>query len=126
MNEIKIVIPINPTTKKNRQSIIKQGNKTYIIPSKEFQAYQREAGWFITHKDELIDEPLEIECRFYRSTERRVDLTNLLEAIDDILVHYKVIKDDYFKIIKSHDGSRVFIDRANPRTEIVIRSFSGE
>ena len=40
--------------------------------------------------------------------------------MDDILVKYGVLKDDNFKIIKSHDGSTVEIDRAKPRTEIEI------
>ena len=45
---------------------------------------------------------------------------NLLEAVDDILVKYGVLKDDNFKIIKSHDGSTVEVDRKRPRTEIEI------
>lgn len=54
-------------------------------------------------------------------TKRRVDLTNLLEAIDDVLVKYGVLKDDNSEIITSHDGSRVLYDKDNPRTEVVIR-----
>lgn len=54
-------------------------------------------------------------------TKRRVDLTNLLEAIDDVLVKYGVLKDDNSEIITSHDGSRVLYDKDNPRTEVVIK-----
>lgn len=54
-------------------------------------------------------------------TKRRVDLTNLLEAIDDVLVKYGVLKDDNSEIITSHDGSRVLYDKNNPRTEVVIK-----
>lgn len=54
-------------------------------------------------------------------TKRRVDLTNLLEAIDDVLVKYEVLKDDNSEIITSHDGSRVLYDKDNPRTEVVIK-----
>ena len=54
-------------------------------------------------------------------TARRVDLTNLLEALDDVLVNAGVLADDNCNIIYSHDGSRAFVDRENPRTEIVIR-----
>jgi Holliday junction resolvase RusA-like endonuclease len=53
-------------------------------------------------------------------TKRRVDLTNLLEAIDDILVKYGVLEDDNYNIIDNHDGSRVYYDKENPRTEITI------
>ena len=46
--------------------------------------------------------------------------TNLLEAIDDIMVKAGLLVDDNFTIIQSHDGSRVFYDKNNPRTEIRI------
>jgi len=45
---------------------------------------------------------------FYMPTRRRVDLTNLQEAIDDVLVKAEVIEDDCRDIIASHDGSKVF------------------
>ena len=51
-------------------------------------------------------------------SKRKVDLNNLLEATTDMLVHYKVIEDDNSNIVVSHDGSRVFYDKENPRTEI--------
>ena len=53
-------------------------------------------------------------------TRRKVDLVNLLEALDDILVHYGVLEDDNCGIIVSHDGSRVHYDKENPRTEVTI------
>jgi len=58
-------------------------------------------------------------------TRRRVDLTNLLEAIDDVLVHYGVLSDDNSSIIVSHDGSRVLYDKARPRTEVTITCLEG-
>ena len=51
---------------------------------------------------------------------RAVDLPNLLNATDDILVHYGVIEDDNCRIIVSHDGSRVYYDKEKPRTVIEI------
>lgn len=56
-------------------------------------------------------------------TKRRVDLTNLLEAIDDILVLNGVLSDDNSQIIVSHDGSRVYYDKQNPRTEVEIKTY---
>ena len=51
---------------------------------------------------------------------RRVDLSNLLESTCDILTHYGVLQDDNSRIVASHDGSRVLLDRKNPRAEIYI------
>lgn len=117
------MIPLEPRTKKNSQKIIinPKTKKPIIVQGDVFKRYEQEAGWFLRRRGkEPIAEPVNIKCLFYRKTARRVDLTNLLEAIDDILVKYRIIADDNFQIIAGHDGSRVFIDKDNPRTEIYI------
>ena len=53
-------------------------------------------------------------------TKRKVDLPNLLNAIDDVFVKYKVVEDDNRNIVATHDGSIVLYDKENPRTEIEI------
>jgi Holliday junction resolvase RusA-like endonuclease len=53
-------------------------------------------------------------------THRRVDLVNLQEATLDVLVKYGAIIDDNSLIVASMDGSRVYYDKENPRTEIYI------
>lgn len=96
-----------------------------IVQNDRYKQYEKESGWFLLGRPlEPISQPVNIKCIFYRDSDRRCDLTNLLEAIDDILVHYGIIADDNFHIIYSHDGSRVFVDRKNPRTEIVIEDIS--
>ena len=50
----------------------------------------------------------------------RVDLTNLLNAIMDILCFYEVILDDNRDIVYSVDGSRVLYSKENPRTEVTL------
>lgn len=116
------LIPLNPRTKKNNQKIIKnpKTKALMIVQNDRYKAYERDAGWFLKKIPEPINEPVNVKCIFYRDTERRVDLTNLLEAIDDILIHYKILSDDNFKVIAGHDGSRVYVDREKPRTEIEI------
>lgn len=116
------LIPLNPRTKKNNQRIIKnpRTGALMIIQNDRYKQYERDAGWFLKKPASPISEPVNIKCVFYRDSRKRVDLTNLLEAIDDILVKYKVIADDNFEIIRGHDGSRVFVDKDNPRVEIEI------
>lgn len=123
MDEIKIVIPINPVTKKNSQQIFynRQTRRPFITTSEAYKHYEYEAGFFI--KPLGINTPVTVECKFYMQTRRKVDLTNLLESIDDILVKCGALEDDNYKIIASHDGSRVYYDKENPRTEIVIKDF---
>lgn len=91
-----------------------------IIQGKRYREYEKECGWFIQGKGEKINEPVTVKCLFYMPTKRRVDLTNLLNAILDILVKYEVIADDNSNIVYSVDGSRVLYDKENPRCEITI------
>ena len=119
---IKFTIPLPPVTKKNSQQIIinKGNGRPMIIQSKRYREYEKECGWFIQGKGGKINDPVTVKCLFYMPTKRRVDLTNLLEAIDDILVKYEVLEDDHSGIIYSHDGSRVLYDKENSRTEVTI------
>lgn len=55
-------------------------------------------------------------------TTGKVDLSALYEGIQDVLVELNVLTDDNYTIVASHDGSGVFVDRANPRMEIEITS----
>ena len=126
MEDIRFTIPLPPVTKKNSQRIINCGKYRKIAPSKAYERYERDAGYFIPHRGERQERPCEVACRFYMPTRRRVDLTNLPEAVDDVLVHYGVLADDNSRIIVSHDGSRVLYNKAAPRTEVTIRFLEGE
>lgn len=114
-----IVIPLDPKTKKTGQRIVTNGNRKMIIPSKQYMEYEQACGWYVKPRSE-IDYPVNVKCIFYRQKKTRVDLPNLLQAVDDILVKYGVLKDDNYKIIAGHDGSRIRFDKDNPRTEITI------
>lgn len=122
---IKIIIPLIPISKKNHQRILVNRNtkKPFIAPSIQYEQYERDAQWFINCKGINIDYPVTVKCLFYMPTHRKCDLTNMLESIDDVLVEAKVLKDDNYSIIASHDGSRVLYDKYNPRTEIYINKY---
>ena len=118
----KSLVPINPKTKKNNQRIVinRRTGRPMVMQSEVYKDYETNCGWFLKPPAKPIECPVNVKCVFYRDSARRCDLTNLLEAIDDILVKYRVLADDNFNIIVSHDGSRVYIDKKNPRTEITI------
>lgn len=117
----KTVILGNPVTKKNSQQILNntRTGRAFIAQSQKYKKYEADALRQLRRRSTII-EPVCVEVHFYRDSLRRVDLTNLLEAVDDILVKAGILQDDDFKTIVSHDGSRVFIDRKNPRTEVFI------
>lgn len=126
---MQFTIGIPPVTKKNSQQIIGIGKicpvcnkkeKTVIIPSKKYKEYEAECGYFMPSLEEPISEPVNVKATYYMKTKKKVDLTNLNEALHDILVHYGVLADDNRNIVYSTDGSRVLWDKENPRTEVTI------
>lgn len=122
---IEIKVPLAPITKKNHQEIMHSSKtgKPFVMPSRQYRDYEAKAAWYCKRARVLrpIEEPVEVKCLFYMPTRRRVDLTNLLESIDDVLVRAGVLKDDHSGILVSHDGSRVLYDKDNSRTEVFIR-----
>lgn len=119
---LKFTIPLAPVSKKNSQQILtnKATGRSFISPSKVFKDYEKAALWYVPRKGLKIDYPVGVKCLFYMPTLRPCDLTNLTEAVDDVLVTAGLLADDNYGIINNHDGSRVLYDKENPRTEIYI------
>jgi Holliday junction resolvase RusA-like endonuclease len=67
-----------------------------------------------------IDSRVNVKCLFYMGKRIKIDLPNLLNAADDAMVHWGLLKDDNSSIVAGHDGSRVLYDKEFPRTEIII------
>lgn len=110
-----------PRTKKNSPQIRRSsGGRRYVAPSEAYTTYQDAAGWQLRRPDEPLAGRYNVQVLYYMDSLRRVDLTNLLEATCDILTHYGVLEDDNSRIVASHDGSRVLLDRDSPRAEIEI------
>lgn len=119
---ISFTLRLPPISKKNSQQIMVNSatGRPFIMPSKQYKEYERNSLWFIPNLTKPIDYAVNVKCLFYMPTRRKCDLTNLLEAIDDIMVKSGLLADDNFTIIESHDGSRVLYDKENPRTEVYI------
>lgn len=123
MTEIRYTIPLAPVSKKNSQQILvnRKTGKPFVMPSAKYREYEKAAMLYLLRPPEApICAPVEITYRFYMPTRRRVDLTNLMEAADDLLVAAGILADDNSSIVVSHDGSRVLYDKDAPRTEITI------
>ena len=118
---IKFTIELTPISKKNHQQIIfnKSLGRSMVIPSKQYIQYEKDCKWFMP-KVETITEPVNVKAVFYMPTHRRCDLVNLEQSLLDILVKYKVLEDDNYKIVHSMDGSYVDYDKTAPRTEVEI------
>lgn len=117
------IIKLPPVSKKNSQQIFRNSatGKPFITPSAKYKEYEKNALLFIKAPAEPIDYPVNVKCLFYMPTRRRCDLVNLQEAALDVLVLAGVLADDNCNVVASMDGSTVFYDRENPRTEIEIK-----
>lgn len=117
-----ITLPGDPRTKKN--SMIVTGHR--VIPSKAYRDYKAAVWPYLLHAKVAVGPPIEtpvnVRCLYYMRTRRKCDLTNLMEATDDLLVGAGILADDNHRIIVSHDGSRVLYDKENPRCEVWITS----
>ena len=110
-----------PRTKKNHQRILRgAGGKPTIAQSIEYTQYEEDCLRQLHAPSRPLAGPVNVRCLYYMPTRRRVDLTNLLEATDDILVRAGVLSDDCAAVVAGHDGSRVLLDRKRPRVEITI------
>lgn len=108
----------DPRTKKNSMRIYRTKYGYNVLPSEQYKEYEKLCLMQTKATQRYqIDEPINIECNYYRKTKRTIDLVNL-QATSDILVEAGIIKDDNSKIIQSYDGSRIKTDKNNPRVEI--------
>lgn len=121
---MKFVIECEPRTKKNSGRIITCRCKRMLIPSKAYKEYELMCTKYIPKVDKPINEAVNVKALYYMGTRRIVDIINLHSALHDILVRYRVIEDDNYRIVASTDGSRVLYDKQRPRTEVEISKFS--
>ena len=119
-----IILKGPPRTKKNSQVLVRSGSKMIPLPSRSYREYEiaclAQLRYAKTPAADPEGGPYNVRCLYYMPTRQRVDLTNLLEATDDILVKAGILPDDSSEYVGGHDGSRVMHDKANPRVEITI------
>lgn len=128
-DEIHLTIFGNPRPKKNNMRPARRRNGSLmLIQSQNYIDFASSAKPQLLqqYKDNAIDYAVNVKLIYYRADNRRTDLVNLQNATLDILVDANVLADDNYKIVCSTDGSRVYVDKDNPRTEIYITAQKGD
>lgn len=123
MTDLRFTLHGDPKTKKNSPRIVRVGRYSKVLPSEAFEDYQKTCLAQLLQRRLChlgIRYPVNVKALYYMQTRRRVDLTNLNEALHDILVKAGMILDDNRDIIASTDGSRVLYDKLCPRVEVWI------
>lgn len=125
----KITIPLQARSKKNSQQIFwnSKTHRPFVSQSKLYKEFEKKCGLFLNKYATNIDYPINVKCVFYFKDKRKRDLTNLENAIADILVKYKVLADDNYTILASWDGSKIIYDKSiEPKIEIEITKLEGK
>ena len=92
-----------------------------IIQSKIYREFERDCGKFLLkYRSNKITYPVNLKCLFTVSDRKKRDLTNLENAIADILVKYEILEDDNYNILAGWDGSRIIYEKGKKNIEIVI------
>ncbi len=119
---ITIRLPLLCRSKKNSQQILinSKTGKPFVSQSKLYKEFEQDCGYFLKKCKSNISYPVNVKCTFYVPDKRKRDLTNLENAIADILVKYQVLEDDNYNIIQSWDGSRIIYEKDREETVIEI------
>lgn len=119
MNEIKLTLPGSIRSKKNSKRVFSAGRFKRVLPSKAYEAWEREARLSIWGANEirLLTCPVQVEVHAYFKGPKP-DLSGCLESVGDCLQGIVWECDGQ---IESWDGSRLHHDLKAPRTEITVR-----
>jgi Holliday junction resolvase RusA-like endonuclease len=124
-----LIIPIHEhvyiPSAKNCYQIYRKGRFASIGLNKKAKNSQEYiTGELIRLKKELDigmqTTPCNIKFEFYYGSSVRADTSNAIAIPLDCLMDAGILVDDNMFIVRSHDGTRSYIDRDNPRVEITI------
>lgn len=127
---VQFTIPGRPATKKTHQNLIWVKGHPRIIPSKQYQAYEKlckeacHAAW-ADHSRMPMDFGVSIHLRIVLDNWSVGDHTGYMQALGDILQEHGVIANDMW-IHWADDGIHWLAaepDKENPRVEVTIRRF---
>lgn len=120
----RFVILGTPATKKNSARIItnRSTGTPMLLPSKNARKWEQIVAWKCASmwRRAPIAVPVAVDAQVYRF-KAQGDLINYLQCIADALEYGRVLAND--SLILSWDGSRMHVDVAHPRVELVIRTF---
>ena len=123
---VSLTIPGPPRTKKTSNTIWKVGNRKVVKPSQAWIDWRDQVWvWWRSQSAMLGVQVLnalgghDLNCAalFYRDA-RRGDATGYYQGLADALEDVGIIDND--KHLTQWDGSRLLVDRENPRVEVVL------
>lgn len=104
-----IIIMGQPASKKNSMQLVIVNDRFIPVPSKSYRTWMKIARPQVRAQvrdlDGLpMDRPVHLKVLAYRHTKRKIDLSNIYAAVEDMLQAFRILKDD--SLVEHHDGSR--------------------
>jgi len=122
---IHLIILGQTPSKKSSQRIVKLYRGLRLLPNEKYSKWESGAIYqLLAQKNDLnlktIEKEVHVKALIYRNTKRKIDLSNLIQSIHDVLERAKIIKNDF--LIYSVDGSRRYLGEpiGEERAEIYI------
>lgn len=114
-----IVITGNTPSQKNRKKISTAGRYPRLYTEKSVRDWQDSAAEQLKAYRGQADGKVVITYMFYVKDNRRRDLSNMIQSVEDALVKAGLIKDDSWQHI-ALGSADAEIDKDNPRAELWI------
>lgn len=118
-NQVVIKLDGIPPSKKNSKVMSFKGERPHIFSSESYLLWEQTQSWMIIKHKNKRYAVKEISVKFFRENNRKFDLTNKIESINDLFVKNKVIEDDdwsHLPIIHIAIGEKV----SRAYTEIIF------
>jgi Holliday junction resolvase RusA-like endonuclease len=125
---MRLIVHGQPASKKNSLQVVHAKGRMLLIPAKGYSRWLKDARPQVKAQTRGIPglpltAPVSVKVLAYRWTRRKIDLANILSAVDDMLEACGVLADD--AQVESHDGSRKIlgVPKDEARVEIEINEF---
>ena len=121
---IRFVVIGAPRSKKCSDVLfVKEDGHPGKVPSKAWSYWCRHAVFAMPDGRTVLQPPYwvgecSINAQFYMDAARYADAVNLYQGLADLLQTRHCVENDFQ--FKNWDGSRVHVDRVNPRVEVTL------
>ena len=125
----KIILLGRIPSKKNSKQLIYNGGRAFLIPSKNYREWHKDASIQVLNIKRLIKQPLEnvkMTAIFFAPDKRIADLSNKFESVADLLCDNQILKDDSWWVVGGINLIFGGLARKNPRVEITIEDVGSE
>lgn len=126
---LKFTIPGRPATKKTNQRVIRRGKMTRILPSIQFENYEKSCKTIVEDFWKNIQYPpidcgISINCKIYLNNWIMGDESNYYQSFGDLIQTHGILNDDIW-IHWVDNGQNVIMepDKENPRVEFEIKRY---